>query len=151
MKQENAYHFIRSLLWFAVQECGQQEDGEDVIQDVSIKVLQRVDWFDALPDREKTAYVMRSIRNKNVDNRRKRKRQMKHYHPAFDTKYSHPDAYDKIELKETMHRGRQHPFFKSLCLFISGYDSREIAEQEGVTPNTLRGRFHYARKFLGSY
>jgi DNA-directed RNA polymerase specialized sigma24 family protein len=143
------YNFIYSFLPFAEIKCRSIEDAEDLMQDVTLRILGRVGWFEALTRRQQTGYIKRSICNRYVDFVRSKvyrdRRRLRL------PKSTNPVIFFKMELKEVMKKAQQRlDTCTPLFLLLEGYSVREIAEIEGKSQNAVGLSCFRARKFLNS-
>ena len=144
------YNLLRNHLFYAIEKCGQWEDGEDVIQDVAYFLLTKDEWFESLPDNEKSYYIRTCIRNRAIDIKRIKygaKRNPFFWgRPVTNTR---PEVLAIMDLKDVIKKSELRKMFcRSLFLSVCGFSGYEIEKIEGAEANTIRSRIWYARKFL---
>lgn len=156
MKQETI-DIIWNSRFLLRKKCNSDDDIKDILQDATLKLLQNGN-IENLAGDEKRKYINRCIMNSYADFVRKKKAQKRgcgviliseseNLH-ELNNRFTKPDVFSKIELKEVMEKARQHRSFDTLRLFAEGYSNKEIAAMTGANINTVLGRCRYVRLFL---
>lgn len=149
MKPE-IYYMIQGLLNFTTVYCGNRTDAEDILQDITLKIIKKIEWFETLCENDQCRYLTQCVKNKVAD-RSKRNKAAKR-NPYFHGKpilSVQPVVFVKMELEEVIQKMSER---KNICdpllLYTYGYTFKEISAMTGESINTILGRCRYAREFL---
>ncbi|WP_413378775.1 RNA polymerase sigma factor [Alkalihalobacillus sp. 1P02AB] len=133
---------------FAYSIASHEQEGNDLIQDALEKALAQeelVDW----PIHKQKAWFYRVMKNRLIDDRRKRKRETEWedgFEPAFSTVgITH---LEMVDLLKRLPRNESDIVFKRYWL---GLTSTEIAKQLGKPPATVRYQLAKAIQTLRGY
>ncbi|MGA9883395.1 MAG: RNA polymerase sigma factor [Candidatus Acidiferrales bacterium] len=147
---------------FIRRRVADREDAEDILQDVFYELVETYRLIK--PIDEVTAWLFRVARNRIIDLFRRRRREVKRIPPAvfasddgetlrMEDLLPSPDAgpeaaYARSVLLEELEEALEELPEEQRGVFIAhellGYSFKEIAEESGVSVNTLLSRKHYA-------
>ena len=143
----------RKLYGFAFRILRNQEEAEDAVQDVFVKLWNMGDKLDAYGSPEALATTM--IKNYSIDLIRKQKHFIKEDHSDNHIKLSVPSPHVLMEINESeaiIHTIIDHlpDTFRDMIRLkdIDGFTYEEIAKKTDQNINTLRVTISRARKLI---
>jgi len=145
--------FKDKLYRFALNIVGNTFDAEDIMQELMIKIWNRMDQFNEIDNKE--AWCMTVTRNMAIDKTRNKKtnvQDISDYHHLKDADDT-PDK--KLELEERfgsiMELVNQLPDKQKMIIHlrdVEGYSYQEIADMTETTLDFVKVSLHRARKTL---
>ena len=143
------YHrYYSLLLTHAAGILGNNHDAEDVMQDLALKIIEHEDFFQNVHNRK--AYLFETVHNLSLDLYRKNKRRdntttelVPNTLPGISE-----SGYHRFEDRDLIHRLLEHcsSDIRSVIIRFAfhGHKISEIAEDLGVSPNSLSKRIRRA-------
>jgi len=145
--------FKDKLYRFALNIVGNTFDAEDIMQELMIKIWNRLDQFNEIDNKE--AWCMTVTRNMAIDKTRNKKgnvQDISDYHHLRDADET-PDR--KMEIEERfgsiMELVNQLPEKQKMIIHlrdVEGYSYQEIADMTETTLDFVKVSLHRARKTL---
>lgn len=144
--------YMDRALVAAQRVAGNPHDAEDLVQDAFIRALDRIDTFDTT--RPFAPWFFRLLTNTGLNARRARSVRMTEPEP-LDAPSTDPAPDELLEQKEIRERFEAAlatlPDRQRLIVSlyeVDGLSSGEVAEQLGITQETVRWHLHQARRTL---
>jgi DNA-directed RNA polymerase specialized sigma24 family protein len=123
---------------FIRKRVADQGEAEDVLQDVFYELIEAYRMMS--PVEEASAWLFRVARNRIIDLFRRKKREAARSQPVATT--DDGETLEWEDLLPSPDAEEQREVF--VAHELMGYSFKEIAEQTGISVNTLLSRKHYA-------
>lgn len=145
--------FKDKLYRFALNIVGNTFDAEDIIQELMIKIWNRIDQFDTIDNKE--AWCMTVTRNLAIDKTRNKKiriNDINEYHHISDSSETQDKKIEQEErFGNIMQLVNQLPDKQREIIHlrdVEGYTYQEIADLTDTTLDFVKVSLHRARKTL---
>lgn len=139
-------------LGYAMKRNIRREDAEDIIQDVTVRILEKKDVLMQLPGTDLEAYMMESLKNaiKNAVTRKKR------FEPLQEEYFPAEESAEEIVLTELKYEAMKMAVGELSetqrdIIYMNYYQNigvSQIAEKTGMTDNAVRTYKSRAAKVL---
>ena len=140
------YTVYRSeLLKYCCMICGNVSDAEDLLQETFMKALSNLDLLEELGKKERRAWLYKAARNLFYDACRRRSVEKNH---RMQVEEETDGGFSEVET--AMILSLLPPELAQLFIkrYFEGYNSRELAEDCGLSPSGVRAALSRARKLL---
>ena len=133
------------LLKYCCMICGNVSDAEDLLQETFLKALSHLDLLEELGAKERRAWLYKVARNLFYDScRRQAVERSRLPQPEEETDGGFSES-ETAMLLSTLPPDLSQIFIKRYFL---GYNSKELAEEYGLSPSGVRAALSRARKLL---
>ena len=134
------------LLKYCCMICGNIPDAEDLTQETFLKALSNLDLLEELGDKERRAWLYKVARNLFYDVCRRRAVEQNN---RMQTEDETDGGFSEAEA--AMILSALPPELSQLFIkrYFEGYNSKELAEEYGLSPSGVRAALSRARKLLG--
>ncbi len=133
------------LLNYCSMICGNVSDAEDLMQDTFMKALSNLDLLEELGEKERRSWLYKVARNLFYDACRRRTVEMNNQlHAEEET----DGGFLKVEAAMVL--SSLSPDLSQIFIkrYFEGYNSKELAEEYGLSPSGVRAALSRARKIL---
>lgn len=125
--------------------CGNPVDAEELVQETFIRALSNFELLEELGEKERRAWLYKAARNLFYDACRRKSAEMScQIYAGHDTDGGFSDIEIKMLLASLPSELAQL-FSKR---YIEGYNSKELADEYGLSPSGVRAALSRARKLL---
>ncbi len=140
------YTVYRSeLLRYCCMICGNVSDAEDLLQETFMKALSNLDLLEGLGEKERRAWLYKVARNLFYDSCRRQAVEQSHMsRPEEETDGGFSD-FETAMFLSSLPPDLSQIFIKR---YFQGYNSKELAEEYGLSPSGVRAALSRARKLL---
>ena len=133
------------LLNYCYRMCGNMSDAEDLLQETFMKALSNLDLLEELGEKERRAWLYKVARNLFYD--ACRRKTVEKNHPVQGEEET-DGGFSDVEtamILATLPPDLSQLFIKR---YFEGYNSKELAEEYGLSPSGVRAALSRARKLL---
>ena len=133
------------LLKYCCMICGNAGDAEDLLQETFMKALSNLDLLEELSDKERRAWLYKVARNLFYDACRRRAVEINNRTPAEEETDGGFSEVETAAILSSLPPELSQLFIKR---YFVGYNSKELAEEYGLSPSGVRAALSRARKLL---
>ena len=133
------------LLRYCCMICGNISDAEDLLQETFMKALSNLDLLEELGKKERRAWLYKVARNLFFDSCRRQAVEQSHMPQAEEETDGGFSEFETAMLLQTLPPDLSQIFIKR---YFQGYNSKELAEEYGLSPSGVRAALNRARKLL---
>ncbi|HEY8363307.1 MAG TPA: RNA polymerase sigma factor [Tissierellaceae bacterium] len=141
------YH--NDFLSFAKSLTKDYDEAFDLVQDAYLSAMEREEMFQYMNEYQIKGWFFTTIKNKNIDNIRKRKRL--DYQWEFNLLSEEDNFEEKIAIESLLEKLPSDLKDVVVLRYIMNLNSTEIGEKLKIPPSTVRSRLSKALKILKNY
>ncbi|NLY86907.1 MAG: sigma-70 family RNA polymerase sigma factor [Tissierellia bacterium] len=141
------YH--NDFLAFAKSITKDYNEAFDLVQDAYVAALEREEMFQFMNEYQIKGWFFTTIRNKNIDNIRKRSRL--DYQWEVDIFAKEESFEEKVVMEGLLEKLPKHLRDLVVLRYKMNLNSREIGEKLNLPPSTVRSQLSKALKILKDY
>ena len=133
------------LLKYCCRICGNVSDAEDLLQETFMKALSSQDLLEELGEKERRAWLYKVARNLFYDACRRQTLERNIRMPFEEETDGGFSEAETAMILSTLPPDLSQLFLKR---YFEGYNSKELAEEYGLSPSGVRAALSRARKIL---
>ncbi|MBQ8995158.1 MAG: RNA polymerase sigma factor [Oscillospiraceae bacterium] len=133
------------LLNYCCLMCGNMEEAEDLLQETFVKALSNLDVLEDLEEKQQKAWLYKVARNLFYDACRRKAVERKHSEELEEETDGGFSEAETAMILAALPPDLSQIFIKR---YFGGYNSRELAEEYGLSPSGIRAILSRARKIL---
>ena len=137
--------YRNELLLYCSIICGNTGDAEDLLQETFMKALSNLDLLEELEEKQRRAWLYKVARNLFFDACRRQKVEDKHSVLPEEKTFGDFSEVEAGLILSTLPPDLSQVF---IMHYFQGYNSRELAEEYGLTDSGIRAMLSRARKIL---
>lgn len=134
--------FHQDCMKFAMNLCKNYHEGNDLVQDAVVKLIEHEDELENLLPVQIKAWLFRTIKNKYIDDLRKNKRLI---HEVAEKVVDDFQEGSILMMLENLNEYERKLIERR---YIEGYSSSEIASEFKMNPSTIRNHLSSCLKKL---
>ena len=133
------------LFRYCCMISGNVSDAEDLLQETFMKALSNLDLLEELGEKERRAWLYKVARNLFYDTCRRRTVEQKNQLQDEEETEGGFSEIDAAMIISSLPPDLSQLFIKR---YFEGYNSKELAEEYGLSPSGVRAALSRARKLL---